>query len=61
MPQAGKTYKKSTIQMMKINPQKGMIRMTTVVRAMGKVERAVGLSMTMMGGSTSAASASKPT
>jgi hypothetical protein len=46
---------------MKINLQKGMIRMTTVVRAMGKVERAVGLSMTMMGGSTSAASASKPT
>lgn len=42
---------------MKINQQKKMIRMKKVAKKMRKGERVVGLSMTMMAGSTSVASA----
>jgi hypothetical protein len=42
---------------MRINQEKKMIRMKKVAKKMRKGERAVGLSMIMMAGSTSAASA----
>jgi hypothetical protein len=45
------------IQKTRINQEKKMIRMMTVVKAMGKEEKAVDLSMTTMAGSTSAVSA----